>query len=275
VRNVWGQFVCVTQHDDNPLHVTHDCCPHESDLPQSLTRCSLRFSVNSLGLSLSHSLSFSCLDNTLTSHDARLPQLLANFELEAEDVTHCKNSTSTQPHLLPEMRDSHHWQHLTDTCHMSIDVVHCVREVEQWSEIQVSNALLPKIPCSHTRHWHLRFSSITYSPVPTSPHQDSTITKKTRGSCMRVRVWVYPGVQLHRPAKNPYPPSGYRFLAGPGPGTSKSTRGLPVQFTTSGRSWNFWRVRPYSETKCSSANEHFHSAIQLSEPFGTVGGGRG
>ena len=56
-----------------------------------------------------------------------------------------------------------------------------------------------------------------------------------------VRVQVNPQVQIPIPTKNPYPPSGYRFLAGMGLGTPKSTQGLPVQFTI----YNVWQLRSH------------------------------
>jgi len=60
--------------------------------------------------------------------------------------------------------------------------------------------------------------------------QDS-ITTKITGTCLRVQVGVTPGSTYVDPCENPYPLSRYRFLVGTGPGTSKSTQGLPMHFT--------------------------------------------
>jgi hypothetical protein len=60
-----------------------------------------------------------------------------------------------------------------------------------------------------------------------------TFPTKPMGTCLWVWVRVTPGSTHVDPCENPYPPSGRGFLAGTGPGTSKSTWGLPVHFTRS------------------------------------------
>jgi hypothetical protein len=57
------------------------------------------------------------------------------------------------------------------------------------------------------------------------------MTARPTGMHLQVRVRVDLGFTCVDPCENPYPPSGYRFLVGTGPGTSKSTQGLPVHFT--------------------------------------------
>jgi len=66
-----------------------------------------------------------------------------------------------------------------------------------------------------------------FAPVPNR----TCITTKPVGTCRQVWVRVTPGSNYVDPCENPYPPSGYRFLAGMGMGTSESTQGLPMHFT--------------------------------------------
>jgi len=77
-------------------------------------------------------------------------------------------------------------------------------------------------------------SSLVWSlnQVCSGSEPDLHINTKPMGTRRWVWVRVTPGSDYVDPCKNPYPQSGYGFLAGTGTGTSESTQGLPMHFTS-------------------------------------------